>query len=210
MKKLFKTFALLVVAVAALFVTSCSKEKPIEPAKQVAVVDSLENQAKYTVRSVTYNDYNMLNILSGQVGSNSPSPVIIEISVNQLDATETQSRASSMYPKDNGTTQKMNFIKIDKDKCSVSFMNEWDMNAGEYSNQYPNPNPIPQSLLQQNVFDWHSDNNGSYTWLTLRPGKLSGIYTVEEMKTGNTTTGYKLTYTEGTNKEIVIELDKEL
>jgi hypothetical protein len=209
MKKIRFVFAALALFAIASSVTSCSKEKNIEPTK--SVVDRFStSQVNFTAESLTYNDFDMLNIVTGQAGNNNALPVIAEIAVNDLNTEVTHSRSSNMHPERYGVTQTMLITKVDETHCAISFIGDNNkMYAG--SSNFQNGTSLPNNLLQNNVFDFQSygngNNDGSYTFDT---NKLSGIYTVEEISTNGKPSGFTLTMETSTTKKIVLTLNNKL
>lgn len=200
-------FFALAATVALLGTQSCKKEN-IEP-KKGSVEALATTQANYQAESLTYNDFDMLNIVTGQAGNNNAAPVIAEISINGINTDVTHSRSSNIHPERYGTTQTMLITKIDETHCAISFTGNNKMFAG--SSNFQNGTSLPNNLLQNNVFDFQSYGNsngdGSYTFDT---NKLSGIYTVEEISTNGKPSGFTLTMETSTTKKIVLTLSNKL
>jgi hypothetical protein len=204
MKKMF--FAIM--ATVALLGTQSCKKETLEPVK--SPVEALATtQANYQAESLTYNDFDMLNIVTGQAGNNNALPVIAEIEVNDIETDITQSRSSNMRPEMNGVPQPMLIKKVDANRVSLTFtsMNNSRMHAA--SSDFSNGTSLPNHLLQNMVFDFQSYGNGNGSW-TFNIEKLNGIYTVETIATNGKPSGFTLTMETSTTKKIVLTLNNKL
>jgi hypothetical protein len=172
--------------VALLGAQSCSKKDTATPEKDV--VAELSGQVKYSIPLFTVEELSVLDILSGQFGSNNLQKVTLELTVNKPDAASNATLSSNLkignYP---AGIQTLDVTRIDKKTLVISFPANTEMFAGG-----TNGNPYAsQSLMNKGIITPHFNNNS--TWYTLSTSQLTGVYEVSEIKTNETVTGFKFT-----------------
>jgi hypothetical protein len=201
-----KRFISRLAASVAVFVTilftlnSCTKEKPLQPK---SATDLFGEQALYTLDKATYNDAQVVNIISNQFGSSEPSPVIAAIHVNELGATAANMASSELTVKDNIYPQAQFIIeKMNDTILSLSFRISQSFAGNNNPDNRINP---PYKLLNSNALDWHENESGSgIGWYSFSHIRLNGNYVIEQ-----TSDGFRLTLTD-MDRKIVLDFDKKL
>lgn len=186
-------FTIAIAATATLFMTSCKKEVPVK-----TPIEQLSEQTNYMVDDISYENADVLPIVTWQFGSNQQNPSILELHVNDLNTSVVNSATSALRPAKTGQQRILNIVQTSANSCAISFDETNPGYAGSYDEGAKQP---IQSLLEKQVLDYHG-GGGKESWWSFSCAKLSGVYFVEE-----TTDGFRLKRNDG---KVVMNLNRTL
>lgn len=199
MKKTTFAFATLILFALTASITSCNKEKELEPIK--APVVKLTDHTDYTI-SMTINGHEVMPSIVGRFKR--ASTVVAQLNINASSVPASQLQSSSLKPVEWGITQPMNVVKISEEVLNISFTENWEVYVGDTEKDSP-----PMALLQSNLLTWHPNEGEPGGWYTLNVKKLSGNYSVVQVMIQGKVSTFKLLMTDSKGNSFVITLKQK-